>query len=152
MKIPFRHSIVAGALVLASVTPAVADPGNGNGNAKGHTKGQQQATSHGKANGKTKVHNVTYVFKGTWTAATGLTVKHGNRFVRKGGFIGQNVQFDLSKAKIVADDTDGDGKKTLADVKDGDKVVIKARLPRKDPGAQPFSAKMLVDQTHPATP
>jgi hypothetical protein len=141
-KIPFRHTIVAGAVALASVTPAVAAPGNGHG----------QGGDHGKANGKTKVHNVTYVFKGTWNAATGLTVKHGNAHVRKAGLIGQDVQFDLSHAKLVVADTDGSGDLSAADVKDGDRVVIKARLPRKDPGTQPFAARMLVDQTNQAAP
>jgi hypothetical protein len=145
VKIPFRHSIVAGALALASVTPAVAAPGNGHG--QGHDHGQQ-----GQSHGKAKVHNVTYVFKGTWNAATGLTVKHGNAHVRKAGLVGQDVQFDLSGARLVVADTDGSGDVTAADVKDGDSVVIKARLPRKDPGAQPFAARMLVDQTNPAAP
>ena len=140
MKIPLRHTIIAAALALASVSPAVAASGNGHGQ------------SHGKANGKSKVHNVTYVFKGTWNAATGLTVKRGNAHVRKAGLIGEDVQFDLSGAKLVVADTDGVPGLTAADVKDGDRVVIKARLPRKDPGSQPFAARMLVDQTHPAAP
>jgi hypothetical protein len=38
----------------------------------------------------------------------------------------------------------------LADVVAGDRVVVKAKLPKADPGAQPFTAKQLVDQTHPA--
>ena len=137
-KIPFGKLAVVAAFALASVSPAAADPGNGHG--------------HGPATapGKTKVHNVTYVFKGTWNAADGsVTVKHGNNHVRKAGLIGQNVTFDLTGAKLVVTDTDGDGSKTSADIKDGDKVVVKARLPRKDPGTQPFKAKMLVDQTHP---
>ena len=151
MKIPYRHSIVAGALALASVTPAMAAPGNGHGHGQGGDHGQQ-GQSHGKANGKAKVHNVTYVFKGTWSAAGGLTVKSGNAHVRKAGLIGQDVQFDLSGARLVVADTDGVAGLSAADVKDGDRVVIKARLPRKDPGTQPFAARMLVDQTNPAAP
>jgi hypothetical protein len=145
VKIPFCHSIVAGAIALASVTPALAAPGNGHGQGGDH--GQQ-----GKSHGKSEVHNVTYVFKGTWNAATGLSVKHGNAHVRKAGLIGEDVQFDLSGARLVVADTDGSGDVTAADVKDGDRVVIKARLPRKDPGSQPFAARMLVDQTNPAAP
>jgi hypothetical protein len=149
VKIPFRHSIVAGAIALASVTPAVAAPGNGHGQGGDHG---QQGQSHGKANGKAKVHNVTYVFRGTWSAADGLSVTGGNAHVRKAGLIGQDVQFDLSGAKLVVADTDGVAGVSAADVKDGDRVVIKARLPRKDPGTQPFAAKMLIDQTTPAAP
>jgi hypothetical protein len=136
LKIPFGKLAVVGAFALASVSPAVADPGNGHG--------------HGPstAPGKTKVHNVTYVFKGTWNAAGGtVTVKHGNHHVRKAGLIGQTVTFDLTNAKLVVRDTNKDGSKTAADISDGDKVVVKARLPRKDPGTQPFKAKMLVDQS-----
>ena len=33
-----------------------------------------------------------------------------------------------------------------SDLKDGDKVVVKARPARKGPGAQRFKAKMLFDQ------
>jgi hypothetical protein len=136
MKIPFGTIAAVGALALASVTPAVADTGHGHG--------------HGPATapGKTKVHNVTYVFKGTWNAGAGtVTVKHGNAHVRKAGLVGQDVTFDLTSAKFVVADTDNDGSRTIADLKDGDTVVVKARLPRKDPGTQPFKAKMLIDQS-----
>ena len=34
-----------------------------------------------------------------------------------------------------------------ADLQDGDKVLVQARLPRRDPGAAPFAARKLVDQT-----
>src|SRR3954447_2154670 len=136
MKIPFGTLAAVGALALAGVSPAAADPGNGHG--------------HGPttAPGKTKVHNVTYVFKGTWNAGAGtVTVKHGNAHVRKAGLVGQDVTFDLTGAKLVVKDTNGDGSRTSADLADGDKVVVKARLPRKDPGTQPFKAKMLIDQS-----
>jgi hypothetical protein len=136
MKIPFGTIAAVGALALASVTPAVADTGHGHG--------------HGPATapGKTKVHNVTYVFKGTWNAGAGtVTVKHGNAHVRKAGLVGQDVTFDLTSAKLVVADTDNDGSRTIADLKDGDTVVVKARMPRKDPGTQPFKAKMLIDQS-----
>ena len=35
----------------------------------------------------------------------------------------------------------------MSDLRDGDRVVVKARLARRDPGAQPFKAKMLIDQS-----
>jgi hypothetical protein len=138
LKIPFGKLAVAGAFALASVSPAVASSGNGHGNGHGPST----------APGHTKVHNVTYVFKGTWNAADGsVTVKHGNNHVRKAGLIGQTVTFDFTGAKLVVVDTNHDGSKTTADITDGDKVVVKARLPRKDPGTQPFKAKMVVDQS-----
>jgi hypothetical protein len=146
MKIPFTKLAVVAAFAAASVLPAaaMADAG-GHGHVKQHSQ-----VNHGKANGKNKVHNVTYVFKGTWNVAAGtLTVTSGNHHVRKAGFVGQDVQFDLTSARIVVADTNNDGQRTVADLQDGDRLVIKARLPRKDPGSQPFQAKMVVDQTHP---
>jgi hypothetical protein len=146
MKIPFgKSNAAAAAVLLACAAPALANSAGDHGHANG--KGQEHAQ------GKTKVHNVTWVFKGTWNAADGtVTVKHGNSFVRKAHLVGTNVQFDLSSAKFVVKDVNKDGARNQADVADGDRVLVKARLPRKDPGTQPFKAKMLVDQTHPAKP
>ena len=59
-----------------------------------------------------------------------MTVSSGNSRVRKGGYVGQDVTFDLSKAKIVAADSDGVAGVSAADVKAGDKVLVQARLPR----------------------
>jgi hypothetical protein len=132
MKIPFGKSGVSAVVVaLACASPAIATPGNGH--AHGH-----------------KVHNVTYVFKGTWNSAAGtVTVKHGNGHVRKAKLVGTDVTFDLSGAGFVVKDTNNDGKRDSTDLADGDHVVVKARLPRKDPGDQPFKATRLVDQTSP---
>lgn len=139
MKIPFGKAAVAAAFALASLSPAaIADSGNGHGNGKGH------AHSHSPSSG----HAVTYMFKGTWNAADeSVTVTHGNAHVRHAGLLGQTVTFDLTGAKLVVADTNGDGSRTTADLKDGDRVLVKARLPRKDPGSQPFKAKMLIDQS-----
>jgi hypothetical protein len=103
-----------------------------------------------KGKGQAKTHNVAYVFKGTYAGEGTVTVTGGNSRVRKGGFIGETVTFDLADAKVVVADTNGDSANDLNDVQVGDKVVVKARLPRKDPGSQPFNADRLVDQTHPA--
>ena len=93
---------------------------------------------------------VSWVFKGTWHIDGTVTVKHGNSRVRKGGYIGQIVAFDLTTAKLRVADTNGDGVISVADLLEGDKVVLKAKLPR-DPGPQPFVARMVVDQTHAAS-
>jgi hypothetical protein len=157
VKIPFGKIAVIGAFAAMSVTPAAAvaaSGGNGVGHGQAGQHGQagdhgKSGSSHGKAKGKSKVHNVTYVFKGTWNASAGtLTVTSGNHHVRKAGFVGQDVQFDLTNARLVVADTNGDGQITAADLKDGDHLVVKARLPRKDPGSQPFKAKMAIDQTN----
>lgn len=109
----------------------------------------KQGENHGKANGHNKPHAVAYIFKGTYTTAGSIEVKSGNSRVRKGGFVGQTVSFDLTNARIVVADTNSDEKTDLSDVATGDKVLVMARLPRTDPGSQPFVAKRLVDQTHP---
>jgi len=114
--------------------------------------------NHGKANGHGKAKGVAYVFKGLYAGPSAtenhasVDVKRGNSRVRKGGFIGQTVEFDFSSAKfVVADGPDEGEDRDLEDVQIGDKVLVKAKLPRQDPGDQPFSARRLVDQTHPPT-
>jgi hypothetical protein len=110
-------------------------------------KGKPEGKPVKKAHGKSKP--ATYVFKGVWHADGTVTVDHGNSRVRKGGFIGQVVAFDLAAAKLRAADTNADGAVDATDLVEGDKVVVKARLPRTEPGTGPFAATKLVDQTHP---
>src|SRR5215207_289717 len=100
------------------------------------------------APGKSKP--ASYVFKGVWHADGTVTVGGGNARVRKGGFVGQLVGFDVAAAKLRVADTNADAAVTAADLVEGDKVVVKARLPRTEPGSGPFAALRLVDQTHPA--
>jgi hypothetical protein len=100
------------------------------------------------AHGKSKPAN--YVFKGIWHSDGTVTIGGGNARVRKGGLVGQVVAFDLAAAKLRAADTNADGAVTAADLVEGDKVVVKARLPRTEPGDGPYAAGKLVDQTHPA--
>jgi hypothetical protein len=145
LKIPYKHLAAAASIVvLAGGTSALANQGNGHGH--GGATGPSGATGpHGKGH----VHTVAYIFKGTWTAADGtVKVTGGNHHVRKAGFVGQSVQFDLTNARFVVADTNGDSSHNLADLKDGDKVLVQARLPRKDPGDPPFTARKLIDQTH----
>ena len=125
---------------LAIPAAAVAHPGHGHG--KGHGKGH--------ANGKGKNHPVAYVFKGTYDGSGLVSVDHGNGHARKAGLVGTDVQFDLTSTKLSVADTNADSAIDVNDVVVGDRVVVKAKLPRKDPGAQPFAAKHLVDQTNPA--
>jgi hypothetical protein len=166
LKIPYRRLCAAASvLAFAGAGTALANPGNDHGQGQLHSQGHPGTTgpsgpsgptgptgpggSHGKAKGKGKVHKVAYIFRGTWKAADGsVDVTSGNAHVRKAGFVGQNVAFDLTKARIVVADTDGDGSRTTADLRDGDHVLVAARLPRKAPGSQPFSARLLIDQTN----
>jgi hypothetical protein len=90
-----------------------------------------------------------YVFKGTFnTAGSSVSVLNGNRHVRRAGLVGQTVAFDFSAARVRVADVNGDGMRDAADLQDGDMVVVKARLPRRSPGAGRFVAHKVVDQTH----
>ena len=130
-----RNLIVAlGLVALAVPSAAIAN------------KGENQ----GQGKGKSKVHNVAYVFKGVYEGESLVEIKAGNSRVRKGGFVGETVSFDLSTARIVVADTNADGTTDLNDVVTGDTVVVKAMLPKGEPGSQPFAAKRLVDQTNTA--
>ena len=85
-----------------------------------------------KAKKPKKPKMATYVFKGT-VAGKGdgtqlqVAVVHGNSKGKK--FKGQTLTFDLSKAKLKVADVNGDSKRDLADVADGDRVVVQAKLP-----------------------
>ena len=132
--------VALGVAALAVPTGALAHPGQGESHGKGQTQGK----------GHSQTHNVAYVFKGTYAGNSTVTVTKGNSRVRKGGYIGQTVAFDLTGARIVVADTNADSANDLNDVATGDKVLVKAMLPKSDPGAQPFAAKRLIDQTHSA--
>lgn len=91
------------------------------------SKHERPGKEHAKGKHR-KAKKVMFVFKGTFTAPGTVEVKHGNAHVRKGGYVGQSVAFDLEDAKIVVADTNADGKRDLADVKDGDRVLVQARM------------------------
>jgi hypothetical protein len=79
-------------------------------------------------------------------------VTAGNANVRKGGFVGQSVTFDLADAKIRAADTNGDQQVDVNDVKDGDTVVVQARVARRTTFADvtdAIPARKLIDKTNP---
>jgi hypothetical protein len=118
------------------------------GNAKPEGGKPDDPGSQGKGHGKAK--GVTYVFKGTYQGADSVAVDHGNAHVRKASLVGQTVTFDLANAKIVVSDSNANGKRDLSDVASGDRIVVKSKMPRNEPAAQPFPARQLVDQTHPA--
>ena len=123
-------AVVLGAAVLAVPGTALAKGGDGKG--KGHEK-THKVEKHGKKHSKkdkSAKKGKSYVFKGLYKGDGVVTVVSGNSRVRKGGYVGEDVTFDLSSAKIVAGDSDGVAGVTAADVKAGDKVLVQARLPR----------------------
>lgn len=134
-----RRNLIAVIGVVALAIPSAAVASQGEGHGQGHEHGHGEGHSH----------SVAYVFKGVYQGESTVEVKAGNSRVRKGGFVGETVSFDLSGARIVATDTNADGTVDLSDVQVGDAVVVKAMLPKSEPGTQPFAAKRLVDQTQP---
>jgi hypothetical protein len=125
-------SVLALAAAPAALATKPADPGSqGQGHGKGQSKG------------------VAYVFKGAYQLNSQVAVDHGNAHARKAGLTDGIVSFDLSQARVVVSDVNGDGTKDVNDLSVQDRVVVKAKLPRKDPGAGPYAAWQIVDQTHP---
>jgi hypothetical protein len=134
LKLKKTYLIALGIGALAIPAAAAADPGHGHGHGQGHGHGHNPSVS--------------YVFKGTYSGAGVVAVNHGNGHVKKADLVGQDVTFDLASANLVVADTNTDGQITADDVESGDRVVVQARLPKQDPGSQPFAAKRLVDQTN----
>jgi hypothetical protein len=137
-----RHLIAAALAAAALAVPvaAVAKPGGGHG--------------HERVGGKAKkAKTVTFVFKGTFTAPGTIDVVAGNRHARKGGFVGEAVTFDLANAKFVVADTNADGALDVTDVKDGDRVLVQARVAKGttyEADGAAVVARKLVDKTNPA--
>ena len=140
MNLKKSSAIALGIGALAIPAAAVADSGHGHGHGHAHEHGHGQGHGHNPT--------VTCLFKGTYDADGVVAVDHGNGHVKKAGLVGENVQFNLADAQVVVADANGDGVANADDVANGDSVVVQARLPKQDPGAQPFAAKRLVDQTN----
>lgn len=140
-----RRNLATAIGVVALAVPAAALAGAGHGHGHGHGHAHP---NHGHGHGHPN-HPVTYVFKGTYNGEGSVHVLHGNVHVKKAGLVGQDVQFDLTNARLTVADTNGDNVVDASDVEVGDRVVVKARLPHYDPGSPPYPAKHLVDQTHP---
>jgi hypothetical protein len=139
-----RRIVIAAlaAAALAAPTAAGAQPGNGKGHDKTASKVQKAK----------KAKKVTFVFRGTFTAPGTVEVVAGNAHVRKGGFVNEAVSFDFASAKVVVADTNADQTLDVTDVKDGDRVLVQARLAKgtdyaADAGA--VVARKLVDKTNP---
>ena len=127
MQINRKLAAALGAAALAVPAAAVAHPGE----------------SHGGGTTKPAQYNV----KGVYAGAGVVSVDHANGHARKAGWKGTDVAFDFSSAQIRVADTNGDGVRDLADVAVGDRVKVKARLSKRDPGAGPYVAQRLVDKS-----
>ena len=139
MNRKFKTAAAIGSALALGAAPGAlavkpADPGS---------QGQGHAKNGGKG-------TVSYVFKGAYQLDGNVAVDKGNAHVKKAGLVDSIVAFDLSSAKVVVRDVNGDGSKDVNDLSVGDRVVVKARLSRKDPGEATYGARQNVDQTHPA--
>jgi hypothetical protein len=143
-KLPRLAVAVAGAAALAlpAAAAAKAHPEHAD---HGHGHGHGKSDSHHVA----RPHTVQYVFRGTWSGGA-VQVTGGNNHVRRAGLVGQSVAFDLTEARVVVADVNGDGARDAADLKDGDRVLVQARLPKQDPGDGPYAARKLVDRGAPS--
>jgi hypothetical protein len=129
-----------GAAILAIPATAVADSGHG--------------TRRDKPPAATKV---TFVFKGIFTAPGTIEVRSGNAHARKGRFVGQKLNFDLTTARVVAADRNADQKVDVSDVNSGDVVLVQARLrkgtkyvaPTENATIAALVASKLIDKTNP---
>ena len=168
-------AVVLGAAVLAIPGTAVAKGDHGKGHAKKekaeHVKSHEHGKKHQKKDkgAKKAKQPKNFVFRGVYKGDGVVTVSSGNSWVRKGGYVGTDVTFDLSEAKLKVADTDGVAGVSAADVQVGDTVQIQARLPRGTKAAAPvevapvesdeeapaaevpdaIKARKLIDYTHP---
>jgi len=146
MNSRLMRPLVALGVVATLALPAAA-VAHGGGHGKGAFHGHKGGKSAGHKQGK---HGRALIVKGTVSAVgTGtidVLVTGGNH--RGRALKGQTVTFDVSNARIVVADVNGDGSRDLADVAVGDRVVVHSRV---DKGAtvdpsQPLVAKRVVDQ------
>src|SRR5215213_1985823 len=93
-------------------------------------KASEKNHKHGSKHESKPKKGKTYIFKGVYKGDGVVTVAKGNSRVRKGGYVGQDVTFDLSAAKLVVADTDGVAGLTVADLQVNDEVLVQARQAR----------------------
>ena len=128
-------AVVLGAAVLAVPGTALAKndhakSGKDKASEKSHKHGSKHEKKAKKDKGSKAKKPVTFVFKGVYKGAGVVTVAKGNSHVRKGGYVGQDVTFDMSAAKLVVADTDGVPGVTVADLQVNDVVLVQARQAR----------------------
>ena len=123
-------AVALGAAVLAVPSTALAKNDHAKKD-KASEKSHKHGSKHEKKAKKDKAaKGKTFVFKGVYKGAGVVTVAKGNAHVRKGGYVGQDVTFDMSAAKLVVADTDGVPGVTVADLQVGDELLVQARQAR----------------------
>ncbi len=137
------RNIIAGLGAAALLIPSAASAAPGKAPAK--SGGSAKSEKRGKSK---KPKTVMYVVKGVFDEAGNVDVTGGNKHTKRAGLVREDVQIDLSKAKLVVADTNGDEQVTVADLRAGDKLVVQLKLPR-SLGDAPLVARKVVDQTNP---
>src|ERR1044072_9002117 len=99
----------------------------------------QATPGHGHAYG----HSATYNFSGVYVGDGVVNVTKGNHSAREAGFVGRDVTFNFSSARVNVRDTNDDGVRDLADVQAGDRVKVQAKLSRDLPATEPIAARQL---------
>jgi acylphosphatase len=141
------HRLLARAV--AGVAAALALPaaalGKGHG---GHGKGAEhgKGADHGKGQQHTRALNLKGTVAAVGDGTIDVLVKGANHHGR--ALRGQTITVDVSNARIVVRDVNGDGQRDLADVAAGDRVLVQSRIAKgevPDP-AQPLVAKRVVDK------
>jgi acylphosphatase len=141
-----KRTLAALAVAALVAFPAGATAKSSNSGGKG-VKGPElvQDDGAGKKGKKPKKPKVkTYQFKGVVAAVNNgtveVTVTGGNRRARE--LERQTLTFDVTKAKVKVADVNGDGKRDLADVAVGDRVMVQAKV------AGPVDASRVVPARH----
>jgi hypothetical protein len=118
-----RTILAGGAALAVLAVPATADA------KPQHAAKLEHQGGHGATGKQHGGHKVSLLLRGTWSGGT-LQVTGGNRAVRRAGLVGDSLTLDLTSAKLKVADRNGDGTRDAEDLRDGDKVVVQARLAR----------------------
>ena len=146
-RTPLLAAVAAGALLV----PAAGAVAKNDHAAKGKAKVERVSKSKSKAGAKSKAKKVktyTYEFKGVYQEGGSVLVSKGNGHVRRAGLVGKAVALDLSAARLVVADADGNGV-TVEDVFAGDRVKVQVKAPRISDVAATLKARKLVDLSRP---
>ncbi|MFL5780797.1 MAG: hypothetical protein ACJ760_05755 [Thermoleophilaceae bacterium] len=153
MQSRYTRPLVALGVVAALALPAAAV---GKGPSGDHGKGadHSHAGEHGKGSKrpktpKTRALNIRGTVAALGDGTVDVLVKDANHHGR--ALAGQTVTVDVSNARIVVRDVNGDGTRDIADVAVGDRVLVQSRIAKgaaPDP-AEPVVAKRLVDKGAP---
>lgn len=128
-------TIIAAAAAAALCAPVAAQAQGGHGHGHGQGLSQLQSPGHGRgadqraAKGP-KTRNV--IVKGTVASVADnvvtVDVKRANHHGH--ALVGQQVQLDVSAARLQVKDVNGDGTRDVNDVAVGDRVLAQLRVPR----------------------